>query len=127
MTKPHTPALFVRSGLDNPLNDTAFTFGRCRPRHEEARLGERPGIRKQVSESLGAAADGETSALHQAHRIRAPGSDTHLLPEHRAAMLDSVRGGRGRLYFQRQSLWKRGPDAEAAHGIDSPPTGAVAS
>ena len=25
--KPHTPALFVRSGLDNPLNDTAFTFG----------------------------------------------------------------------------------------------------
>ena len=25
--KPHTPALFVRSGVDNPLNDTAFTFG----------------------------------------------------------------------------------------------------
>ena len=25
--KPHTPALFVRSGIDNPLNDTAFTFG----------------------------------------------------------------------------------------------------
>ncbi len=24
---PHTPALFVRSGVDNPLNDTAFTFG----------------------------------------------------------------------------------------------------
>lgn len=36
-----------------------------------------------------------------------------LLPEHRAAMLDSVRGGRGRLYFQRQSLWELGPDAEA--------------
>ena len=25
--KAHTPALFVRSGIDNPLNDTAFTFG----------------------------------------------------------------------------------------------------
>jgi phospholipid/cholesterol/gamma-HCH transport system substrate-binding protein len=25
--KPHTPALFVRSGIDNPLNDVAFTFG----------------------------------------------------------------------------------------------------
>jgi len=25
--KRHTPALFVRSGIDNPLNDTAFTFG----------------------------------------------------------------------------------------------------
>lgn len=25
--QPHTPALFVRSGVDNPLNDTAFTFG----------------------------------------------------------------------------------------------------
>jgi phospholipid/cholesterol/gamma-HCH transport system substrate-binding protein len=25
--KPHTPALFVRSGIDNPLNDTSFTFG----------------------------------------------------------------------------------------------------
>lgn len=36
-----------------------------------------------------------------------------LLPEHRAAMLDSVRGGRGRLYFQRQSLWELGRDAEA--------------
>jgi hypothetical protein len=36
-----------------------------------------------------------------------------LLPEHRAAMLDSVRGGRGRRYFQRQSLWELGADAEA--------------
>jgi phospholipid/cholesterol/gamma-HCH transport system substrate-binding protein len=25
--KAHTPALFVRSGIDNPLNNTAFTFG----------------------------------------------------------------------------------------------------
>ncbi len=36
-----------------------------------------------------------------------------LLPEHRAAMLDAVRGARGRLYFQRQSLWELGPPAEA--------------
>lgn len=36
-----------------------------------------------------------------------------LLPEHRAAMLDTVRGGRARLYFQRQSLWELGPTAEA--------------
>lgn len=36
-----------------------------------------------------------------------------LLSEHRAAMLDSVRGGRGRLYFQRQSLWELGATAEA--------------
>jgi len=36
-----------------------------------------------------------------------------LLPEHRAAMLDIVRGGRARLYFQRQSLWELGPTAEA--------------
>lgn len=25
--KPNTPTLFLRSGVDNPLNDTAFTFG----------------------------------------------------------------------------------------------------
>jgi phospholipid/cholesterol/gamma-HCH transport system substrate-binding protein len=25
--KPHTPRLFVTSGVDNPLNDTAFIFG----------------------------------------------------------------------------------------------------
>jgi phospholipid/cholesterol/gamma-HCH transport system substrate-binding protein len=25
--KPHTPMLFVTSGVDNPFNDTAFTFG----------------------------------------------------------------------------------------------------
>lgn len=36
-----------------------------------------------------------------------------LLPEHRAAMLDAVRGGRARLYYQRQSLWELGPAAEA--------------
>ena len=28
-------------------------------------------------------------------------------------MLDTVRGGRARLYFQRQSLWELGPAAEA--------------
>jgi len=35
-----------------------------------------------------------------------------MLPEHRAAMLDAVRGGRARLYYQRQSLWELGPVAE---------------
>ncbi len=35
-----------------------------------------------------------------------------LLPEHRAAMLAAVRGGRARLYYQRQSLWELGPAAE---------------
>ena len=42
---------------------------------------------------------------------RGPG--LHVLPEHRAATLAVVRGGRGRLYFQRQSLWELGPAAEA--------------
>ena len=28
-------------------------------------------------------------------------------------MLDAVRGGRARLYYQRQSLWELGPAAEA--------------
>jgi hypothetical protein len=36
-----------------------------------------------------------------------------IRPEHRAALLDAVRGVRGRLYFQRQSLWELGPPAEA--------------
>jgi transposase len=36
-----------------------------------------------------------------------------ILPEHRAALLDRVHGARGQLYFQRQSLWELGPDAEA--------------
>jgi transposase len=36
-----------------------------------------------------------------------------LLPEHRAAMLEAVRGSRARLYYQRQSLWELGPAAEA--------------
>jgi transposase len=35
-----------------------------------------------------------------------------ILPAHRAAMLDAVRGGRGKLYYQRQSLWELGPAAE---------------
>jgi transposase len=42
---------------------------------------------------------------------RGPG--LHVLSEHRAATLAAVRGGRGRLYFQRQSLWELGPAAEA--------------
>jgi hypothetical protein len=52
----------------------------------------------------------KTGELIRHPRTAEPAS---LLPEHRAAMLDSVRGGRGRLYFQRQSLWELGPDAEA--------------
>lgn len=43
---------------------------------------------------------------------RAP-APLSLLPEHRAAMLAAVRGGRARLYYQRQSLWELGPAAEA--------------
>jgi transposase len=35
-----------------------------------------------------------------------------ILPEHRAAMLGAVRGGRAKLYYQRQSLWELGPAAE---------------
>lgn len=49
--------------------------------------------------------------------IRHPGrlapGQTSLLPAHRAAMLEAVRGGRARLYYQRQSLWELGPAAEA--------------
>jgi len=49
--------------------------------------------------------------------IRHPGRLAHgqasILPEHRAAMLGAVRGGRARLYYQRQSLWELGPGAEA--------------
>jgi transposase len=37
---------------------------------------------------------------------------TSILPEHRAAMVDAVRGVRARLYYQRQSLWELGPVAE---------------
>jgi transposase len=36
-----------------------------------------------------------------------------IRPEHRAAMLAAVRGGRRKLYYQRQSLWELGPAAEA--------------
>jgi transposase len=36
-----------------------------------------------------------------------------ILPEHRAAMLGVVRGGRARLYYQRQSLWELGQAAES--------------
>jgi transposase len=48
-----------------------------------------------------------TTVIHE----RGPG--LHVLPEHRSATLAAVRGGRGRLYFQRQSLWELGPAAEA--------------
>jgi transposase len=42
-----------------------------------------------------------------------PRGASSILPEHRTAMLAAVRGVRGRLYFQRQSLWELGPAAEA--------------
>jgi transposase len=45
------------------------------------------------------------------HPRRARGAS--ILPEHRAALLARVRGARGQLYFQRQSLWELGPEAEA--------------
>jgi hypothetical protein len=50
------------------------------------------------------------SGVTVAHE-RGPG--LHVLPEHRAATLAAVRGGRGRLYFQRQSLWELGLVGEA--------------
>ena len=46
-----------------------------------------------------------------AHPRRTRGAS--ILPEHRAALLDRVHGARGQLYFQRQSLWELGPQAEA--------------
>ncbi len=45
------------------------------------------------------------------HPRRARGAS--ILPEHRAGLLARVRGVRGQLYFQRQSLWELGPEAEA--------------
>lgn len=46
---------------------------------------------------------------HPRHRGAGQAS---ILPEHRAAMVEAVRGVRGRLYYQRQSLWELGPAAE---------------
>lgn len=48
---------------------------------------------------------------HVGHPRRARG--VSILPEHRAALLARVHGARGQLYFQRQSLWELGPEAEA--------------
>src|SRR6266571_2146426 len=53
-----------------------------------------------------------TKTGERVRHLRTP-ARASLLPEHRAAMLDTVRGGRARLYFQRQSLWELGPAAEA--------------
>jgi hypothetical protein len=44
-------------------------------------------------------------------RLEAPGAAS-ILPEHRAPMVDAVRGGRAKPYDQRQSLWELGPPAE---------------
>lgn len=46
------------------------------------------------------------------HPTRPARGEASILPEHRAALLAHVRGVRGRLYFQRQSLWELGPAAE---------------
>jgi len=53
----------------------------------------------------------KTGAVVQHPRGRVPGQ-SHIRPEHRAAMVDAVRGVRARLYYQRQSLWELGPAAE---------------
>jgi transposase len=54
-----------------------------------------------------------TKAGPRARHPRCARGAISLLPEHRAAMLGAVRGVRARLYYQRQSLWELGPDAEA--------------
>ena len=79
-----------------------------------------------VDYSMPAATLGQTATLHLyedrleivtktgavvAHPRRTRGAS--ILPEHRAALLDRVHGARGQLYFQRQSLWELGPQAEA--------------
>jgi transposase len=53
----------------------------------------------------------KTGAVVQHARGGAPGQ-LSILPEHRGAMVDAVRGVRARLYYQRQSLWELGPPAE---------------
>jgi transposase len=53
----------------------------------------------------------KTSEVVRHPRAQARGRAS-ILPAHRAAMLDAVRGGRARLYYQRQSLWELGPAAE---------------
>ncbi len=51
-----------------------------------------------------------TGTVVQHSRTTAPLS---IRPEHRVALLDAVRGVRGRLSFQRQCLWELAPAAEA--------------
>jgi len=53
----------------------------------------------------------KSGAVVQHSRGGAPGQ-LSILPEHRGAMVDAVRGVRARLYYQRQSLWELGPPAE---------------
>ena len=53
----------------------------------------------------------KTGAVVRHPRGRAAGQ-LSILPEHRGAMVDAVRGVRARLYYQRQSLWELGPAAE---------------
>ena len=53
----------------------------------------------------------KTGAVVRHPRGRTAG-ELSILPEHRGAMVDAVRGVRARLYYQRQSLWELGPAAE---------------
>ncbi len=53
----------------------------------------------------------KTGAVSGHPRDLRPGQAS-ILPEHHAAMVEAVRGVRGRLYDQRQSLWELGPAAE---------------
>jgi len=46
------------------------------------------------------------------HPQRIARGHASILPEHRAAMVEAVRGVRARLYYQRQSLWELGRAAE---------------
>src|SRR5437867_1347927 len=89
-------------------------MGQAPPATNESRrrstLGATARLRGRSGPRIGA-----TSPRKTGERVRHPrtAARASLLPEHRAAMLDTVRGGRARLYFQRQSLWELGPAAEA--------------
>src|SRR5439155_23265731 len=85
-----------KGAVDNLVGGVKKSFFTCRRFHDRADLEQqlRDWLRMVIRHPRRAAA-------------------ASLLPEHRAAMLDAVRGARGRLYFQRQSLWELGRPAEA--------------
>jgi len=79
-----------------------------------------------VDYSMPADTIGQTATLHlyedgveivtkAGARVRHPRlvRGASILAAHRAAVLARVHGARGQLYFQRQSLWELGPEAEA--------------